>query len=189
MAFDNNSANCVLPLMVIWLLLIHSSSYASTLVTTHIHISYKIVDAICQVTPNQEFCKTTLKNFPRTKQADMHELGVITIILATEQARLNKYVVDQLLHGGDQGADDVAKNDLSNCLSDYTVTLGKLQGAYRLSDNKGMIKLVNDAMKMTKKCEYRFQKPPTRPFPLGDNQQKMVLLNDIALATLDLLDG
>ncbi|KAK1591776.1 hypothetical protein Q3G72_013541 [Acer saccharum] len=143
--------------MVIWLSLIHSSSSssASTLVTTHIHISYKIVDAICQVTQNPEFCKTTLKNFPRTKQADMHELGVITIILATEQARLNKYVVDQLLHGGDQGdQDDVAKNDLSNCLSDYTVTLGKLQGAYRLSDNKdykGMTKLVNDAMKMTKK--------------------------------------
>ena len=44
--------------------------------------------------------------------------------------------MDQLLHGGDQGEDDVAKNDLSNCLSDYTVTLGKLQGAYRLSDNK-----------------------------------------------------
>ncbi|KAK3190049.1 hypothetical protein Dsin_029610 [Dipteronia sinensis] len=136
MAFDNNSAYCMLPLMVIWLLLIHSSSsYASTLVTNHIHISYKIVDAICQVTQNPEFCKTTLKNFPRTKQADMHELGVITIVLATEQAKLNKYVVDRLLHGGDQG-DDVAKNDLSNCLSDYTVTLGKLQGAYRLSDNK-----------------------------------------------------
>ncbi|KAI9195022.1 hypothetical protein LWI28_010913 [Acer negundo] len=157
--------------MVIWLLLIHSSSSsASTLVTTHIHISYKIVDAICQVTQNPQFCKTTLKFFPRTKQADMHELGVITIILATQQARLNKYAVDQLLHGGDQGDDDVAKNDLSNCLSDCTVTLGKLQGAYRLSDNKdymGMTKLVNDAMKMTKKCEYMVPETTNKAISFG----------------------
>ncbi|KAH7573318.1 hypothetical protein JRO89_XS03G0116200 [Xanthoceras sorbifolium] len=179
------SSGFMLLLMVVCLLF-HSSSAAA--VTTHMHISYKLVDAICQETENPEFCKTTLKNYPNTRKADMHELGAITILLANAQARFNKYAVDQLLHGE---KDDVTKNDLSNCLSDYTVTLGKLEGAYRLSNNKdykGMTKLVNDAMKMTKKCEYRFEKSPSRPFPLGDNQQKMVWLNDIALVTLDLLD-
>lgn len=87
--------------------------------------------------------------------------------------------------------DEVTKSHLSDCLSDYNVTLGKLKIAYRLSDKmeyKGMQKQVNDALKMSKKCEYRFTKEPPRPSPLTDYNNKMVWLNDIARVILNYLN-
>lgn len=49
------------------------------------------------------------------------------------------------------------QDQLTDCLVDHNVTLGKLEAAYRLSDRRDyvrMYKLVHDAMTMITKCDF-----------------------------------
>ncbi|CAK7326263.1 unnamed protein product [Dovyalis caffra] len=94
------------------------------------HVSNKLIDALCKETSNPEFCRNTLKSNSETKQTDMDELGIITVMSATAQARLNKYIVKSILQNENDG---VTKDKLSTCQIDYEVTLGKLKSAYRSS--------------------------------------------------------
>ncbi|KAJ0034876.1 hypothetical protein Pint_24249 [Pistacia integerrima] len=80
----------------------------------------------------------------------MNELGVITVLLATTQARLTRNGFKEILQNK---KDDAAKNEMLNCWNDYTVTMDKLSAVHLPSnqkDYKGMIKLVNEAVKMMK---------------------------------------
>ncbi|XP_021290850.1 pectinesterase inhibitor 1-like [Herrania umbratica] len=176
---SRNSA-FLLPLMAMaWLW--HLSNPSSA-------ITNNFLNGMCDETLNPGFCKTTLGKQSRIKKANVQELAVISILLATAQARLNEHLVKELFNNE---KDEVSKSHLSDCLSDYNVTLGKLKIAYRLSDKmdyKGMQKQVNDALKMSKKCEYRFTKEPPRPSPLTDYNNKMVWLNDIARVILNYLN-
>ncbi|CAL5338014.1 unnamed protein product [Camellia sinensis] len=138
---------------------------------------------------NYDFCKTTLDRHSRTHKANMNELGIITLLAAIAQARVNKYVVNELFQ---KEIEPIMVEQLANCFIDYTVTLGKLQGAYRLSyekDYNSMIQLVNNAMKMSTKCENRFRKPPIRTSPITDYNQKMVWFTDMASVVLEMLDN
>ncbi|KAJ0092751.1 hypothetical protein Patl1_24788 [Pistacia atlantica] len=63
----------------------------------------------------------------------MNELGVITVLLATTQARLTRNGFKEILQNE---KDDAAKNDLLNCWNDYTVTLDKLSAAHLPSNQK-----------------------------------------------------
>ncbi|MED6122847.1 hypothetical protein PIB30_043690 [Stylosanthes scabra] len=106
----------------------------------------------------------------------MNELAIVSILLATAQARMNEYVVEHLMQSVD---DPRTKDVLSMCDVDYGVTLKKLQDAYVLSDNKdyrGMIDLVNDAVAATNDCTNGWKQllnPPPSSSSLKDDNLKM----------------
>ncbi|XP_031256345.1 uncharacterized protein LOC116114339 [Pistacia vera] len=172
-------------------LLLFSFLFHSYALTPHLQVPDKVIDALCDEIVNPELCKTTLKNFTiKSQVADRHELGVITVLLATTQARLTRNGFKEILQNE---KDDATKNYLLNCLNDYTVTLDKLRAADLLSnqkDYKGMIKLVNEAVEMSRNCRDGFKNLPSHPSKaLEENYQKMVWLNDMALITLHVLGG
>lgn len=126
---------------------------------------------ICQNSTKYEFCIINLQSWSGVEHLDLDELGNIAILSATIQARLNKHLMQAFL--------------------DYNVTLGKLEAAYRLSDLRDYVRmkeLVNDAMKMSVKCEdlnrVNYYISPTEMY-----SYVLEIRNSIALAILDELDG
>ena len=181
MAF--HSASIVLLFTCLFLFTFSSSSASTTLSVTH-----KRINAICAQTQNPGFCITSLEGYLGGKKADVNELGIVSILLATAQARLNKYVVEQLVQ---TVVDPMTLLHLGKCEMDYDVTLEKLQDAYRLSDHKdykGMFELVNDATTMTNECIDECMLLQNPPSSLKDDNQKMVWLNDIAFVILGMLN-
>ena len=62
-----------------------------------------------------EFCKNTLDRNSETKQADMNELGVFTVMLAMARERVNRYIVKSFL----QNENGVMKDKLYTCQINY----------------------------------------------------------------------
>lgn len=150
------------------------------------------IKAICGQTQNPAFCVTSLEGFlGDNKKADLHKLGTVSILLATAQARFNKYVVKQLVQTMVDLDDPTTKTHLDKCHMGYDVTLYKLKSAYRLSHQKdhykGMFDFVNDATKMTNECTMECVQLQNPLSSLKEDNQKMVWLNNIALVILGML--
>ncbi|MED6134593.1 hypothetical protein PIB30_038385 [Stylosanthes scabra] len=172
-------------LLFTYFFLLPFSSASSS--TTH-----EKIHSICAQTENPNFCVNSLVGFLGDKKADTNELAIVSILLATAQARMNKYVVEHLMQSVD---DPRTKNVLSMCDMDYGVALKKLQDAYVLSDHKdyrGMIDLVNDAVVATNDCTNgwkQLRNPPPSSSSLKDDNLKMVWFNNIAFVTLIMLNN
>lgn len=148
--------------------------------------SHKLVDSICEKSLNSDFCKSSLGSYPETSNADTKELETIAISLATAQAKVNKYVIEQFI--ANQTDDNIAEEHLRDCLDYYRAVLHKLKHAYHLFQKghyKSVSKLMNYATEKIIKCEDRFKEWPSYPAPITNYNQKMVWLNNIALVVLD----
>lgn len=186
MAFNSASFSIVL---LFTLLILFNSTSSST--TGH-SVSHKRIEEICGQTQNPNFCVTSLEGYLGDTKADLNRLGVVSILLATAQARLNKYVLEQLLQTT-VGLDPAAKAHLQKCQVDYDVTLDKLKSAYHLSDQKDyqdMVDLVNDANIRTNDCTIEcMQLQNSVLSSVQEDNQKMMWLNNIALVILGMLNA
>ncbi|KAJ1420844.1 Pectinesterase inhibitor domain [Sesbania bispinosa] len=182
MAFQSASFSFVL---LFTLLFLFNFTFASSTDS----VSHKQIKAICGQTQNPDFCITSLEGYLGDEKANLNKLGIVSILLATSQARLNKYVVEQLIQTM-VNLDPTTKTHLEKCQVDYDVTLDKLQSAYRLSDKKdykGMVKFVYDADMMTNACTIECMQLQDSLSPWKEENQKMVWLNNIALVILGML--
>ncbi|KAK7329620.1 hypothetical protein VNO77_23790 [Canavalia gladiata] len=167
------------------LFLFNFTSASSTL-----SVSQKQIKEICGQTQNPNFCTTSLEDFLGDKKVDLNELGIVSILLATSQARLNKYVVEQLVQTM-VDLDSISKIHLEKCQMDYDVTLQNLRDAFRLShqkDYKDMVDFVNEATMMTNECTMECLQLQNPLSSWKEDNHKMMWLNDIALVILGMLN-
>lgn len=144
--------------------------------------SHKLVDQICEKSLNSDFCRSSLGNYPKTSK----ELETLAISLATGQAKVNKYVIEQFI--ANQTDNSIAEEHLRDCLDYYKAVLHKLKHAYQLFQKghyKSVSKVMNHATEKIIKCEDRFKEWPGCPSSITNYNQKMVWLNNIALVVLD----
>jgi len=102
--------------------------------------SHNQINAICELTQDPYFCITSLEGFLLDKKADLNRLGVVSILLPTTQAILNRYVIEQLM----QIMVDLDSNKIShleNFQVNYDVTLDKSQFAYHLYQIRNIIRV------------------------------------------------
>lgn len=145
------------------------------------------IKSICGQTQNPDFCVTSLEGYLGDNDADVNEIGIVSILMATAQARLTKAVVDQLIQNW---TDPPTSLHLRACQTNYDVATKDLENAYHSSDQKDynvMFDLVNHSNTMTTQCINECAQGQIKDPTLNEYNQKMGLLNNIALVTIGIL--
>ncbi|PRQ45115.1 putative pectinesterase inhibitor domain-containing protein [Rosa chinensis] len=176
MASDNRSWSIVLFLA----LLLY---YHSIVVTA---ADQALLDKICQLAQSYDFCLSTLRNDPRTGQADLRGLSLISIAITIDEVR----DVSDRLPNIPVPNHPVDQQRKKACQTDYSDALTSFQKAYQTSakgDYWGVIDLVRVGANKAIDCEDIYKRDPISVSPVSTDNHKVIQLAEITLIVIDFL--
>ncbi|KAK6123011.1 hypothetical protein DH2020_043258 [Rehmannia glutinosa] len=150
-------------------------------------VSATLLEDVCRQTQDQAFCLKVLGSDPRTKNADLVNLGLITIDLGSYSATGTKIKIHSLLLSV---KDPELKIRLDMCDDHYAVAISSLRDAVGHLKSVEYIDLNLDggqAYAEASECEDEFKKPPAYKSPLTDENYHLERFGEIITIIANML--
>ncbi|XP_073022621.1 pectinesterase inhibitor-like [Primulina eburnea] len=139
-----------------------------------------LLQQVCEKTHNYSLCFSSLKSDPRSLNADLKDLVVITMDVTVVKAIKISELIDKL---NKTASDPIIKSCLDICSWNYEVSIGYLQkavNAFESNSYKESYGLLTVATIGPGHCEDTFAEPPARKSPLTAANANFVSLVTIA---------
>lgn len=147
------------------------------------------VDRVCKKAPNYNYCIETFNTDPRSRQADLKNLGKISIEIT--MSRIQDVIDKEIPEVRKNIGDAVGQHRLDFCKANYKDAKGKFAEALKSSDKgdyKDVVKWVQEGKHFVIECENKYWS--TRPIaepPIAPTNQKTLNLAALILSINDML--
>ncbi|KAK2973993.1 hypothetical protein RJ640_022716 [Escallonia rubra] len=147
-----------------------------------------LIATVCRQTPNPDFCTSILKSDPRTGTANINDLMLISIDLASFNATATRVKIHSLLLGT---TDPGLTEHLNDCANDYGSVVAFLDQAvqYLKSGDYGEVEIQGTSTyTLADDCEDSFSIKPAYQSPLTTDNYNMKNLGFIIVSIAYILE-